>query len=112
LQYGARADAQAAFDQIKSQAANSLIANSLIQTGTMPKFDAELKRIRSRLYDTRTSAITLYNFEYADLIAGNPSLQLNVPPIADRYISIQDLRKTREPSKASVGWGEAKVVGN
>ena len=112
LQYGARADAQAAFDKIKAQAAISLINNALIQTGTMPKFDAELKSIRASLYDTRVSVISLYNYEYADLIAGNPSLRLNPPPIADRFIRGQDLREKRTPVKAGDGWGEARVVGN
>ena len=94
LQFGARADAQAAFDKIKAQAANSLIANSLIQTGTMPKFDAELIRIRARLYLARLNAVDYYNVEYGKVAAGNPSLRLNVPPIADRYVSAKDLPRT------------------
>jgi hypothetical protein len=116
LQTGARADAQAAFDKIKNTATlTSLIdlrkstetgaspvganptdrdariveqaASKLIQTGELSKMDAELIAMRKKLYRTRVSAASAYDAEYGDVIASNPRFKLNVPPIADRYIS-------------------------
>jgi hypothetical protein len=112
LQNETQAELQADFDKIKAQAAISLVANSLIQTGTMPKFDAELIRMRAQLYRTRVSAIDSYNDEYGDLIASNSRLKLTVPQIANRYIRTPELPKTQSPVTASGGWGKAKVVGN
>ena len=48
-----------------AQAAILLIKNSLIQTGTLTKFDAELINIRYQLYRTRVNGIDAYNDEYA-----------------------------------------------
>ena len=48
-----------------AQAAILLINNSLIQTGTLPKFDAELINIWRQLYRTRVNSIDAYNDEYA-----------------------------------------------
>ena len=115
LQTGARADAQAAFDKIKNTATlTSLIdlrkstetgaspvganptdrdariveqaASKLIQTGELPKMDAELIAMRQKLYRTRVSAVDGYAAEYGDVIASDPRLRLNAPAIADRYI--------------------------
>ena len=94
MQNEARSDAQADFDQIKSQAAISLITNSLIQTGELSEMDAELIAMREKFYRKRQRAIRAYNHAYADLIEGNPSLRLNVSPIADRYLSAKDLPRT------------------
>jgi hypothetical protein len=127
LQFGPRADAQADFDKIKNtdtltslvemkqdsptggspvgNASNSDVvlvakgANSLIQTGTLPKMDEELKRIRAQLYRTRSNAIKFYNDTYGDVVAADPRLKLTVPAIADRYISSKDLAKPRTSTK-------------
>jgi hypothetical protein len=113
LQNETQSDAQADFDSIKNtdtltslvelkqdspgggspvgNASNSDVvlvargANALIQTGTLPKFDAELMNIRRQLYRTRTNAINFYNDRYGDVVAADPRLKLAVPPIADRY---------------------------
>lgn len=127
LQFGPRADAQADFDKIKNtdtltslvemkqdsptggspvgNASNADVvlvakgANSLIQTGTLPKMDEELKRIRAQLYRTRSNAIKFYNDTYGDVVAADPRLKLTVPAIADRYISSKDLAKPRTSTK-------------
>jgi hypothetical protein len=127
LQNETQSDAQADFDKIKNtdtltslvelkqdspsggspvgNASNSDVvlvakgANALIQTGTLPKFDAELMEIRRQLYRTRTNVINFYGDRYGDVIAGNPSLKLNAPKIADRYISTKDMPKPRTSTK-------------
>ena len=116
LQYGPRADAQAAFDKIKNTATlTSLIdmrkstetgaspvganptdrdakiveqaASKLIQTGEPAKFDAELLDMRRKLYRTYLSAQRAYDGVYGSVIKENPNLRLAVPKVSDRYIS-------------------------
>jgi len=128
LQTGARADAQAAFDKIKNTATlTSLIdlrkstetgaspvganptdrdariveqaASKLIQTGELPKMDAELIAMRNKLYRTRKSAVDGYAAEYGDVVASDPRLRLNVPAIADRYISTRGAGKKGTSTK-------------
>lgn len=70
-------------------------ANSLVQTGGVPKFDQELKNIRRQAYRARQTAIEEYNNRYGDLAAGDPRLKLTVRPTADRYISTKDLPQNK-----------------
>lgn len=79
-------------------------ANSLTQTGGVPKFDADLKKLRRDAYRTRQNAIEFYNDRYGDLSAEDPKFKLNVRPIADRYISSKDLPKkpVRTPTKSTL----------
>lgn len=72
-------------------------ANSLTQTGGVPKFDADLKKLRRDAYRTRQNAIEFYNDRYGDLAPEDPKFKLTVRPIADRYISSKDLSKPRTP---------------
>jgi hypothetical protein len=114
LQYGARADAQAAFDKIKNTATlTSLIdmrkstetgaspvganptdrdakiveqaASKLIQTGEPAKFDAELLDMRRKLYRTYLSAQRAYDGVYGSVIKENPNLRLAVPKVSSEY---------------------------
>jgi hypothetical protein len=114
LQYGARADAQAAFDKIKNTATlTSLIdmrkstetgaspvganptdrdakiveqaASKLIQTGEPAKFDAELLDMRRKLYRTYLSAQRAYDGVYGDVLKENPNLRLAVPKVSSEY---------------------------
>jgi hypothetical protein len=87
-------------------------ANSLTQTGGVPKFDADLKKLRRDAYRTRQNAIEFYNDRYGDLSAEDPKFKLTVRPIADRYISSKDLpkpRKTPVARKASGGFTVVRV---
>jgi hypothetical protein len=79
-------------------------ANTLTQTGGVPKFDADLKKLRRDAYRTRQNAIEFYNDRYGDLSAEDPKFKLNVRPIADRYISSKDLLKkpVRTPTKSTL----------
>ena len=79
-------------------------ANSLTQTGGVPKFDADLKKLRRDAYRTRQNAIEFYNDRYGDLSAEDPKFKLTVRPIADRYISSKDLPKkpVRTPTKSTL----------
>lgn len=72
-------------------------ANSLTQTGGVPKFDADLKKLRRDAYRTRQNAIEFYNDRYGELATEDPKFKLTVRPIADRYISSKDLSKPRTP---------------
>lgn len=74
-------------------------ANALIQTGTLPKFDAELMEIRRQLYRTRANTIKFYNDQYGDVVAADPRLKLTVPPIADRYVSSKGAAKKGTSTK-------------
>lgn len=86
-------------------------ANSLTQTGGVPKFDEDLKKLRREAYRTRQRRIEFYNDRYGDLSAEDPKFKLTVRPIADRYISSKDLPKTRTPvqRKASGGFTVVRV---
>jgi len=128
MQYGPRADAQAAFDKIKNTATlTSLIdmrkstqtgaspvganptdkdakiveqaASELIQTGEPSKFDANLLDIRRKLYRTFVSAQREHDGVYADVLKENPRLRLVVPKVSDRYLSSKDLPKQKTPVK-------------
>ena len=128
MQYGARADAQAAFDKIKNTATlTSLIdmrkstqtgaspvganptdkdakiveqaASELIQTGEPSKFDANLLDIRRKLYRTFVSAQREHDGVYADVLKDNPKLRLVVPKVSDRYLSTKDMPKPRTSTK-------------
>jgi hypothetical protein len=128
MQFGPRADAQAAFDKIKNTATlTSLIdmrkstqtgaspvganptdkdakiveqaASELIQTGEPSKFDANLLDIRRKLYRTFVSAQREYDGVYADVLKDNPKLRLLVPKVSDRYLSSKDLPKQKTPVK-------------
>lgn len=114
MQYGPRADAQAAFDQIKDTTtlmsmidlrkstetgANPVGANptdrdaalvaqaasKLIQTGTLIALETEVQRLRDKLYRTRVSALNTYNDTYADLMPEMPGLRVSAPYIAPKY---------------------------
>jgi hypothetical protein len=74
-------------------------ANSLTQTGGVPKFDEDLKKLRREAYRTRQRRIEFYNDRYGDLSAEDPKFKLTVRPIADRYISSKDLPKPPARSK-------------
>ena len=86
-------------------------ANSLTQTGGVPKFDEDLKKLRREAYRTRQRRIEFYNDRYGDLASEDPKFKLTVRPIANRYISSKDLLKTRTPvpRKASGGFTVVKV---
>ena len=87
-------------------------ANSLTQTGGVPKFDEDLKKLRREAYRTRQRYIEFYSDRYGDLAAEDPKFKLNVRPIADRYISSKDLpkpRKTPVARKASGGFTVVRV---
>jgi hypothetical protein len=128
MQFGPRADAQAAFDKIKNTATlTSLIdmrkstqtgaspvganptdkdakiveqaASELIQTGEPSKFDANLLDIRRKLYRTFVSAQREHDGVYADVLKENPRLRLVVPKVSDRYLSSIDMPKTRTSTK-------------
>ena len=114
FQFGPRADAQAAFDQIKDTTtlmsminlrkstetgANPVGANptdrdaalvaqaasKLIQTGTLIALETEVQRLRDKLYRTRVSALNTYNDTYADLMPEMPGLRVSAPYIAPKY---------------------------
>jgi hypothetical protein len=72
-------------------------ASSLTQTGGVPKFDEDLKKLRREAYQTRQRRIEFYSDRYGDLAAEDPKFKLNVRPIADRYISSKDLPKNKTP---------------
>lgn len=74
-------------------------ANSLTQTGGVPKFDEDLKKLRREAYRTRQRYIEFYTDRYGDLAAEDPKFKLTVRPIADRYISSKDLAKQKTPVK-------------
>jgi hypothetical protein len=128
MQFGPRADAQAAFDKIKNTATlTSLIdmrkstqtgaspvganptdkdakiveqaASELIQTGEPSKFDANLLDIRRKLYRTFVSAQREYDGVYGDVLKDNPRLRLVVPKVSDRYLSSKDMPKPRTSTK-------------
>jgi hypothetical protein len=128
MQYGARADAQAAFDRIKNTATlTSLVdlrkstetgaspvganptdkdakiveqaASEFIQTGEPSKFDANLIDMRRKLYRTYQSAQREHEGVYGDVLKDNPRLRLVVPKVSDRYISTKDLPKQKTPVK-------------
>lgn len=128
MQFGPRADAQAAFDKIKNTATlTSLIdmrkstetgaspvganptdkdakiveqaASKLIQTGEPSKFDAELIDMRRKLYRTYQSAQREHEGVYADVLKENPNLRLSVPKVSDRYLSTKDMPKQKTPVK-------------
>lgn len=128
MQFGPRADAQAAFDKIKNTATlTSLIdmrkstetgaspvganptdkdakiveqaASELIQTGEPSKFDANLLDIRRKLYRTFVSAQREHDGVYADVLKDNPKLRLVVPKVSDRYLSSKDLPKQKTTVK-------------
>jgi hypothetical protein len=86
-------------------------ANSLTQTGGVPKFDEDLKKLRREAYRTRQRRIEFYSDRYGDLASEDPKFKLTVRPIADRYISSKDLPKTRTPvqRKASGGFTVVRV---
>lgn len=87
-------------------------ANSLTQTGGVPKFDEDLKKLRREAYRTRQRYIEFYTDRYGDLAAEDPKFKLTVRPIADRYISSKDLpkpRKTPVARKASGGFTVVRV---
>ena len=86
-------------------------ANSLTQTGGVPKFDEDLKKLRREAYRTRQRRIEFYSDRYGDLASEDPKFKLNVRPSADRYISSKDLPKTRTPvqRKASGGFTVVRV---
>jgi hypothetical protein len=128
MQYGARADAQAAFDKIKNTATlTSLVdlrkstetnaspvganptdkdakiveqaASEFIQTGEPSKFDANLIDMRRKLYRTFQSAQREHEGVYADVLKDNPGLRLVVPKVSDRYLSTKDIPKPRTSTK-------------
>jgi hypothetical protein len=128
MQFGPRADAQAAFDKIKNTATlTSLIdmrkstqtgaspvganptdkdakiveqaASELIQTGEPSKFDANLIDMRRKLYRTFVSAQREYDGVYGDVLKDNPRLRLVAPKVSDRYLSSKDMPKTRTSTK-------------
>jgi hypothetical protein len=128
MQFGPRADAQAAFDKIKNTATlMSLIdmrkstetgaspvganptdkdakiveqaASELIQTGEPSKFDANLLDIRRKLYRTFVSAQREYDGVYGEVLKDNPRLRLAAPKVSDRYLSSKDMPKTRTSTK-------------
>jgi hypothetical protein len=78
-------------------------ANALTQTGGVPKFDEELKKLRRQAYRARQNAIEFYGDRYGELGAEDPKFKLNVSPIADRYINPKDLRGRRKPPIESFG---------
>jgi hypothetical protein len=78
-------------------------ANALTQTGGVPKFDEELKKLRRQAYRARQNAIEFYGDRYGELTAEDPKFKLNVSPIADRYINPKDLRGRRKPPIESFG---------
>jgi hypothetical protein len=78
-------------------------ANALTQTGGVPKFDEELKKLRRQAYRARQNAIEFYGDRYGELTAEDPKFKLNVSPIADRYINPKDLRSRRKPPIESFG---------
>jgi len=127
LQNETQADAQADFDRIKNtdtltslvemkqdsptggspvgNASNQDVllvargANSLIQTGSLSKFDSELMNIRRQLYNARVNAIKTYNDVYGDVVASDPRLRLTVPAISDRYLGSKGLGKKGTSTK-------------
>jgi hypothetical protein len=78
-------------------------ANALTQTGGVPKFDEELKKLRRQAYRARQNAIEFYGDRYGELGVEDPKFKLNVSPIADRYINPKDLRGRRKPPIESFG---------
>jgi hypothetical protein len=128
MQFGPRADAQAAFDKIKNTATlTSLVdlrkstetgaspvgsnptdkdakiveqaASEFIQTGEPSKFDANLIDMRRKLYRTFLSAQREHEGVYADVLKDNPGLRLVVPKVSDRYLSTKDMPKPRTSTK-------------
>lgn len=81
-------------------------ANSLVQTGGVPKFDEELKNIRRQAYRARANAIEEYNNRFGELGASDPRFKLTPRPIADRYISTKDLPQ----NKSSAGGRKTSVI--
>jgi hypothetical protein len=72
-------------------------ANALIQTGSVAKFDEELKNVRRRAYRARANAIEAYNNRFGELAASDPRFKLTPRATADRYISSKDLPQNRTP---------------
>ena len=81
-------------------------ASSLTQTGGVAKFDEDLKKLRREAYRTRQRRIEFYSDRYGDLVSEDPKFKLNVPPIADRYISTKDLPQ----NKSSAGARKTSVI--
>lgn len=128
MQFGPRADAQAAFDKIKNTATlTSLVdlrkstetgaspvganptdkdakiveqaASEFIQTGEPAKFDANLLDMRRKLYRTFQSAQREHEGVYADVLKDNPGLRLVVPTVADRYTRTESSGKKGTSTK-------------
>jgi hypothetical protein len=128
MQFGPRADAQAAFDKIKNTATlTSLIdmrkstetgaspvganptdkdakiveqaASEFIQTGEPSKFDANLLDMRRKLYRTFQSAQREHEGVYADVLKDNPGLRLAVPTVAAQYTRTESSGKKGTSTK-------------
>jgi hypothetical protein len=125
LQTPTRADVQADFDKIKNTATLTELtklktstetggsplgsnptdrdakivetaASALIQTGSLPKFDEELKALRRKLYRMRTTAATTYNDTFREVLPEEPRMKLQVPTISPVY---KGAPKTRTPAQ-------------
>lgn len=81
-------------------------ANALIQTGSVAKFDEELKNVRRRAYRARANAIEAYNNRFGELAASDPRFKLTPRATADRYISTKDLPQ----NKSSAGGRKTSVI--
>jgi hypothetical protein len=139
LQVGVRADVQADFDKIKDTATLTELtklkmstetggsplgsnptdrdakiveraASALIQTGEPAKFDAELKALRRKLYQMRTTAINTYNDTFREVLPEDPRMKLQVPYIPSVYKGAPQRRTPTRRGAPESGWGKAEVV--
>ena len=85
-------------------------ASALIQTGNEGEFDAELIRLRNKLYRLRTTAVDSYNDTFREVLPEEPRMKLRVPSISPKYERTSDLKAKAKGGGS--GWGKAKVVGD
>ena len=85
-------------------------ASALIQTGNEGEFDAELIRLRNKLYRLRTTAVDSYNDAFREVLPEEPRMKLRVPSISPKYERTSDLKAKAKGGGS--GWGKAKVVGD
>lgn len=129
LQTPTRADAQALYDTISSNAVlDKLIqdrqatetgaspqgivsdrdlgvaataATRLTQTGTEAQQEIEMQRLRDVLYRTRQRALDKYNSVYREVLSSAPELRLSAPDIPKSYAeALERSRRSKSTAKA------------
>ncbi len=87
-------------------------ASALIQTGDAREFEAELQRLRNKLYRLRDTAVSSYNDTYREILPEEPSMKLRVPSIAPKYEPKPKTKTQTRRAAPQQGWGKAEVVGD